>query len=294
VLFEFIIFPVMWGYFMVLFRQSMIFAQSVGNTFANINGQTWGWTENYVNDHPDLSAAINDVSTLANRRFRMLGRNSTLTFVRSQSLAGPRITRLARLQLFGMSDNGDSDIPNTAILYRGNTVLGVQRSYLVRGVPDMYVEQGGGFFPLPPWTDRSAAFFGALTVQGRGSVVQVLGVPQVIQAVTGYPEQQVATIGVTDGTQFTRGGFINIKGPRTAGAPQIRGKHKVIDVTGNIVSIKMPFAISPIYDVIAKALSAYPVVPTYTPYASFEERYSTHRITGRPLFLPRGRKPKRV
>jgi len=281
------------------FKINFLFSNVVGDTFANVNGQVWGWSEGYVSDQSTFAGAKADAQEMAGYRQQLLGHNSVLQYIRIQSVDPPRVTQLVRWFASGPSASGDSDIPNTCLLIRCNVLGGPQRSYFLRGIPDQFISEGGGYFPSAGFATDVDAFFNRLCGTGTfiprgGTLIQTLGTPRVIQSVTSVLNQTQIDVDVVTSVDFATGAFANIKGARAAGAPQIRGLHKVVGKTTTTISLNIAGVITPVYDIVAKGLTAYPVTRTFARYTGFAIKQSTHRITGRPFGLARGRKPKRV
>lgn len=278
---------------------NFLFANTVGDTFAHVNGQVWGWTEQYISNNTDLALAIAEAQEMAGWRQGLLGNNSVLQYIRIQDEGPPKTSRLIRWFASGPSANGDTDIPNTCVLIRCNTLAGPQRSYFLRGIPDQFIAEGGGFFPSPDYTSALNSYFNRLCGVGiaiarGGTLIQSLGTERQVLTVTqlaGVPQAVIEPQSVVD---FAIGSFCNIKGARAAGAPQVRGLHKVVGKDTTTITINMPQVINPPYDTVAKGLKAFPVARVFSKYTGFAVKNSTHRITGRPFGLARGRKPKRV
>jgi hypothetical protein len=261
----------------------------------------FGWSESHYGTFADHATALAALDSLRQFRVQLFGKdisatppadNPRLEFARVSldTVAGDSlVSEYTDNAQVNPVDVGEADIPHTCLLVRLEAGTANRRSFFLRGLPDWVTKGGGQFISSGNFSARLRGFFSALVAPRSPFGIRVPTTPLVLAGTI----DTANTVGVSNLVLVNTfaahgllvGDTIAIKG---RGIAWLRGRHRILGVTGPTgftIDITRPAG-----QVIGQP-KVYKLNPfVVQPYTTWVPERITHRITGRPFDLPRGRR----
>jgi hypothetical protein len=265
--------------------------------------QSWGWTESVACTSADLTTALADMVALGEKRSNLLGQQTIIAYARVVTTGKPRDSliysnvsasqRAQWGQFKGSTALGaNSDIPNTAILFRAAASPSIFRQYQLRGQPDYLVDNGGEYKPDAAFSNAVNRWIAQMIIGKYGIPVNAVGnlaIPVVTLAQNTSTAVVTITVGADPGWQIGD----RIKFGNGKGAIGFHGMRSVLtrDLTGTTFTFVFTNLLKPYIGGMTGTKQSGFTVATFNELTLM---YSTHRNTGRPSFSARGRRRRVV
>jgi len=256
--------------------------------FTNTNG--YGWSETFFSNAPDLASAMTSAKAMIVPRVRLLGRGSSLKFIR---VSDDLIKRDSQIYPVPEDDGtpktrsqSTADIANTCLLLRLEAGDRWRRPLFLRGIPDEICDDNGRYIPTATFQNNLQIWQVAFRAQGYCVKVRTNdGVPVNITNVGTIGPTGLVTITTAAAHGFALNDVVNIRA--VLGATQVRGLHQVVTVVdATSFQIRISRVVKPYQSNgnVCKVTYNTPSIVTFVAVRC------THHNAGRPFDSPVGRR----
>jgi len=264
-----------------------LFTGKVKVSFFFLDGNNYGWSENFYYEGED-NAAIAAAKLMLPTRLALLGTDCRIAYIRASDIGvrgDSQIYVPSIREGTGTAADGLSDIANTDLVIRVEALASftIRRVIYMRGQPDLECSQGGFYTPSPGFIRAFNQWDKAMGVNNFQIYASAFSNDVNITGVTQAANGQI-TLALAGPCPQTYPGQINVFGVRKN--PALRGRHSIAFApVGNSVTFNSTHFVRPFLGGgVVQAVS-----PTLAIWGSSQVIRCSHRISGRPFDSPRGR-----
>jgi len=254
------------------------------------NSGKFGWTESYYNKAvTDLDALIAFGDDMANLRKYLLGYGVKIEFIRAQDELKPNVTKIKTVNYVNdliSVPNYDSDVPYSTVMIRIVSVGFSRRMFLLSGAPDRLIVNPPGPTSIPQWDSAFNKWKAYMLDANNGWSLKVF------DQTGGNPAAFVSNATVaTDVVTITAPLFTTAKGNKVAvksiNPRAFNGRYVIDSIAGNDYTMKPGKTFTANY--IEKG-TIRNVAFIVDQMKAIDVSGETHRVRGRALKSPRGRR----